>query len=178
MKLSNNIILIGLKIIGWIIFVGLSIEAGGVIVNFIFSIFKPTVLHLLYQKLDINIIKQDNPLLFYLLYSFLIAVTVLKSLLFYNVILLLRHLDLQKPFDPFISKQIMRLSYFTFSIGIISEIAHHLTSFALKYGNDVAYLSAYWAEKNAFITMSAIIYIIAVVFKKGVELQNENDLTV
>ena len=173
MKLSNNIILIGLKIIGWIIFVGLSIEAGGIIVNFIFSIFKPTVLHLLYQKLDINIIKQDNPLLFYLLYSFLISFTVLKSLLFYNVIL-----DLQKPFDPFISKQIMRLSYFTFSIGIISEIAHHLTSFALKYGNDVAYLSAYWAEKNAFITMSAIIYIIAVVFKKGVELQNENDLTV
>ena len=89
MKLSNNIILIGLKIIGWIIFVGLSIEAGGIIVNFIFSIFKPTVLHLLYQKLDINIIKQDNPLLFYLLYSFLIAVTVLKSLLFLRFSLLL-----------------------------------------------------------------------------------------
>ena len=39
-------------------------------------------------------------------------------------------------------------------------------------------LNQFWADSQAFILMAAVIYIIATIFKKGVEIQNENDLTV
>jgi uncharacterized membrane protein YedE/YeeE len=39
-------------------------------------------------------------------------------------------------------------------------------------------LNKFWADSQAFILMGAVIYIIAIIFKKGVAIQNENDLTV
>ena len=53
MTKRNNLVFIGLQIVSWIIFVGLCIEAGALIVNFVYSLFKPEIVHNLYQKLDI-----------------------------------------------------------------------------------------------------------------------------
>ena len=53
MSERNNFVFKGLHIVAWVIFVGLSIEAGALIVNFIFSLFKPEIVHNLYQKLDL-----------------------------------------------------------------------------------------------------------------------------
>ena len=39
-------------------------------------------------------------------------------------------------------------------------------------------LNQFWADSQAFIVMGAVIYIIAIIFKKGVDIQNEIDLTV
>ena len=39
-------------------------------------------------------------------------------------------------------------------------------------------LNQFWGESEAFILMGAVVYIIAVIFKKGVEIQDEHDLTV
>jgi hypothetical protein len=39
-------------------------------------------------------------------------------------------------------------------------------------------LNQFWEDSQAFILMAAVVYIIATIFKKGVEIQNENDLTV
>ena len=46
------------------------------------------------------------------------------------------------------------------------------------HGFDIDKLNGFWADSQAFILMSAVIYVIATIFKKGVEIQNENDLTV
>jgi hypothetical protein len=54
MSKTNNFVFKGLKIVAWIIFVGLSIEAGGLIVNFIFNLYKPEFVQNLYQKLDLS----------------------------------------------------------------------------------------------------------------------------
>jgi len=39
-------------------------------------------------------------------------------------------------------------------------------------------LNQFWADSQAFILMGAVIYIIATIFKKGVDIQNENELTI
>ncbi len=48
MTTKNVFIFKGLQIIAWIIFVGLSIEAGALLVNFVFSLYRPEFLHNLY----------------------------------------------------------------------------------------------------------------------------------
>ncbi len=52
----NDIVFTVLKVIAWIIFVGLCIESGGLIVNFLFSIFNPDFVDKLYQKLDLSML--------------------------------------------------------------------------------------------------------------------------
>ena len=39
-------------------------------------------------------------------------------------------------------------------------------------------LNQFWVDSEAFILMGAVIYIIAIIFKKGIEIQEENELTV
>ena len=178
MSQTNNLIFKGLHIVAWIIFVGLSIEAGGLIVNFIFSIYKPEFVQNLYQKLDLSDMYNRSKWIFFSVYSFILFISLLKAHLFYVVIRLLSKLDLSKPFSSFVSEQITQISYITFSIGILSYIARQTANSLQHYGFASDNLSEFWADSQAFILMAAVIYVIATIFKKGVEIQNENDLTV
>lgn len=99
MSKTNNYVFTGLLIVAWIIFVGLCIEGGGLVVNFIFSLFKPHVVQNLYQKLDLMPIFQKSKWNFYCLYSFIISLAILKSLLFYLLVILMHKMDLEKPFN-------------------------------------------------------------------------------
>jgi hypothetical protein len=175
---TNNLVFTVVKIVAWIIFVGLSIEAGGLIVNFLFSLFKPELVQNLYQKLDLNEMYQKNKLAFLSMYSFILAISILKATLFYVEIILVTKLDLSKPFNDFVSRKILLVSYYTLFVGLLSFIAKQSAKILLHFGIVTDNLNEFWGDSQAFIMMSAVIYIIALIFKKGIELQNENDLTV
>jgi hypothetical protein len=65
-----------------------------------------------------------------------------------------------------------------FSIGILSYIARQTAKNLQHHGYVINNLDQFWADSQAFILMAAVIYVIATIFSKGVEMQNENDLTV
>lgn len=178
MKAKNNFVFIVLHIVAWIIFIGLCIEAGALIVNFIFSIFKPEMVHNLYQKMDLSELYNRSPWAFYGMYSFVLVISILKAYLFYIVIMLLLKLDLEKPFNTFVSKQINQMSYFTFSIGLLSYIARETAKNLQQHGYQTEQLNQFWVDSQAFILMAAVVYVIAVIFKKGLEIQAENEFTI
>lgn len=178
MSKRNNLVFKGLHIVAWVIFVGLCIEAGGLIVNFIFSLFKPEFVQNLYQPLDLTEMYNDNKWPFFGIYSFILSISILKAILFYIVIRLMHKMDLTKPFNTFVSDQILRISYYTLAIGLFSLIARQLAKNLSHHGFDTDSLNQFWADSQAFILMGAVTYIIATIFKKGVDIQNENDLTV
>lgn len=178
MSKTNNYVFKGLLIVAWIIFVGLCIEAGGLIVNFFFSLFKPEFVQNLYQKLDLTEMYNESKLAFFGVYGFILTISILKAFLFYTVIRLLHKIDLSKPFSSFVAKKISQISYFTVSIGLISYIGMQLVNNLIHYGFETADLNKFWEDSQAFLIMGAVIYIIAAIFKKGVELQTENELTI
>jgi len=178
MSKTNNFVFTVLKIVSWIIFVGLCIEAGGLIVNFIFSLYKPEFVQNLYQKLDLSEMYERSKWAFFGMYSFILVISVLKAVLFYVVIRLVSKINLTKPFNSFVSRQISLMSYYTFSIGILSYIARETTKNLQHRGYVIDSLNQFWADSQAFILMAAVIYVIAAIFSRGVEIQNENDLTV
>lgn len=178
MRKMNNIVFKGLLVIAWIIFVGLSIEAGTIIVNFIFSIFKPEFVGKFYQTLDLSAMYRQSQMSFYTIYAFIIVIVVLKAYLFYLVVEMMHKLDLNKPFNNLVSKQITQISYLTFSIGLLSYVAQETVGRILRKSYEVGSLNQFWTDSRAFILMAAIIYVISVIFSRGIELQNENDLTV
>jgi hypothetical protein len=178
MSKGNKFVFIVLHIVAWIIFVGLCIEAGGLLVNFVYSVFKPEIVGNLYQKLNLSSMYEQSKWVFYSMYGFVLSVSVLKAVLFYIVIELLYKLDMSKPFSGYVAKKIAHISYVTFSIGILSFIASQTAKDLTHHGYEIDKLSQFWVDSQAFILMAAIIYVIAIIFKKGVDIQNENDLTV
>ncbi len=178
MSKKNNFVFIVLSIVAWIIFVGLCIEAGGLIVNFIFSLTKPEFVQNLYQKLDLSEMYKLSKGAFFSMYSFILVISILKAFLFYIVIILISKLDLAKPFNSFVSEKITQISYFTLSIGLLSYIARETARNLQHRGYEIDQLNQFWVDSQAFILMAAIVYVIATIFKRGLEIQNENDLTV
>jgi len=178
MKRKDNFIFIGLHVVAWLIFVGLCIEAGALIVNFGISLYNPIAIHNLYEKLDLMDMYKRSQWAFYCMYSFLLIISCLKAYLFYVVIELLMKLKLEKPFEQYVSNKINLISYLTFSIGILSHIARQTANGLVHKGFDINRLNDFWTDSQAYIIMAAVIYIIAKIISKGIELQNENDLTV
>ena len=178
MSKTNNFVFWGLYVIAWLIFVGLSIEAGAIIVNFFFSLYNPEIIQNLYQKLDLMAMYDDSKLTFYGVYSFILIISILKAVLFYAVIHLMHKMDLSKPFSAFVARQISQISYFTLSIGLLSYIGRQLVNSLMHHGFVPDNLNQFWSDSEAFILMAAVIYIIAIIFNKGVDIQTENELTV
>ena len=178
MTKTNNFVFWGLYTVAWLIFVGLCIEAGGLIVNFFFSLYKPEFVQHLYKKLDLSEMYKYSRLSFFGIYSFILTISILKACLFYIVIRLMHKMDLSKPFNNFVSGQILQISYFTLEIGGLSYIARQVAKNLMHHGFVTDNLNQFWEDSQAFILMGAVIYIIATIFKKGVDIQNENDLTV
>ncbi len=178
MSNSNNFVLKGLKVVTWVIFIGLCIGAGGLIVNFIFSLFNPEFAHNLYQKLDLSEMHSRSRWAFYGMYSFILVISILKAVLFYVVIQLITRFDLAKPFNSFVSNQISEISFYTLSIGLLSYLARQTAKNLLHRGYEINQLDQFWEDSRAYILMAAIVYVIATIFKKGLEIQNENELTV
>jgi hypothetical protein len=178
MSKRNNFVFKSLHIVAWVIFVGLCIEAGGLLVNFIFSLYKPEFVQHLYQKLDLSQMYSLSKWAFYGMYSFILVISFLKAYLFYVVIMLTSKLNLSKPFSSYVADQITRISYCTLSIGLISYLGRETAKNLQQGGFEVDMLNQFWADSQAFILMAAVIYVIANIFSRGVEIQEENDLTV
>lgn len=76
------------------------------------------------------------------------------------------------------SDKISQISYCTLSVGIVGYLARQFTNYLNHRDLATDHIDQFWVDSNAFILMGAVIYVIAVIFKKGVDLQNENDLTI
>jgi hypothetical protein len=175
---TNNLVFKGLKIVAWIIFIGLCIDAGGLLVNFIFSLVNPEFVGDLYQKLDLSEMYNSSKWAFFSMFSFVLIIAILKAHLFYIVIKLMTKIKLAKPFNSFVSKQISQISYYTLSIGFLSYFARKSAKNLQHHGYDIDKLNQFWVDGQAFILMAAVIYVIAVIFAKGVEFQEELEETI
>lgn len=178
MSKQEDFIWKALEVISWIIFIGFCIETGAFLFNYIFSFFRPEATNNLYNGLNLSDTYIRSKVAYSFLFSFIIVISGLKAFVFYLVIKIFMKLNLVKPFSEEVSQLITGISYFSFAIGIISEIAHKFTKSIVQKGYQVDTIEKFWNDSAVFLMMAAILYIISLVFKKGIELQNENDLTV
>lgn len=178
MSKNNNFILSVLNVLSWIIFIGLCVEAGALIFNFVFTLFKPIATNNIYKGLNLSDLYENHFPYYIGLMSFVIVISLLKAYLFYLVVNIFMKLNLVKPFSSEIAKLIEKISYEALAIGIVSAVAHHYTKRLIHSGYEVNQIEEYWNDIAAFLMMAAILFVISQIFRKGIELQNENDLTV
>lgn len=174
----KDTILIVLNVVSWVIFIGLCIEAGALVFNFILTLVIPQATHNIYKGLDLSELYEQKFQYFIGVMSFVLIISILKAYLFYFVVKIFLKLNLVKPFNSEIAKLIEKLSFEALAIAIVSIIANQYTKRIIQSGYELSHIEKYWSETAAFLMMAAILFVISEVFKKGIQLQRENDLTI
>jgi hypothetical protein len=60
MTKKDDFILKALNVVAWVIFIGLCVEAGALIFNFIFTLFKPIASNNIYKGLNLSELYQNH----------------------------------------------------------------------------------------------------------------------
>lgn len=171
-----------LYIIAWIIFIGLCIEAGGIIFNAVVTFIRtPSGAKNLWMDIDlVSLYAYDRG--YFLALSFIISIVlVMKALMFYHIVKILHDdkLDLHQPFSHEVYRFILKLSYMALGIGLFSLWGSNISKWFITMGvamPDVQSLRI--AGADVWLFMGIILLVIAQIVKRGIDIQSENDLTI
>lgn len=182
MKDNTTLMLKILYVLSWVIFVGLCIQAGGFIFNSFFTlVLNPVGARHFWQEVDLSGLYRYDPGYFFVVTMIMSIVAIAKAYLFYLIIQVLggKKLNMSQPFSHPVGKLIFMMSYMAFLIGIFSfwGVAHYV--WLLKKGVMLPDLQTlHFGGGDVWLFMGVTLYVIAQIFKKGIELQTENELTV
>jgi membrane-bound metal-dependent hydrolase YbcI (DUF457 family) len=90
-----------------------------------------------------------------------------------------KKLDIARPFSKNVGRFLFRISYLSLLIGLFSWVGAKYTEWLVSKGvklPDLQYLRLGGAD--VWLFMGVTIFVIAQVFKRGIEIQTENELTV
>lgn len=172
MKSNTKAIFTIMHVLFWIIFIGLCFESGTFLFSMVLGfIFKPENLYL---KNFLKELKEANVIYYINVASLLALISGLKAYMAYLVILIFLKFNIADPFSKYTSKLISRISYIALVTGILAFIASGYCDWLNHRGLKAP---EEWAASE-LLFLAGIIFIIAQVFKKGIELKSENDLTI
>ena len=182
MSRKTNFVFKVLQVVSWIIFLGLCIQAGGFIFNTVFTLLlNPAGASKFWTEVDLSALYHFNQSHYVTLTVLMCIVTVLKAVLFYNIVHVFhtKKIDLTQPFNSFLKKFIDVVAIISFGIGLFSlwgaGFANNLMDDGLHMPN-IADLSLSGGDVWWFT--SVILLVIGQIIKKGIEMQQENELTI
>ncbi len=177
-RITNNQILKILLIVSWIIFIGVCVEAG----SFLFNILYTMVLNpgnSSYLQLS-ELYAYDHGQ-FVVVLIFMSIVAIMRALIFYLIVKILheKKLDMSQPFNKEVGRFILKVAYLALGIGLFSywgvKYTEWLESLGVKMP-DIQFLRLGGAD--VWLFMSVTLFVILQIFKKGIEIQTENELTI
>lgn len=181
-KIGSKQILRVLNVLAWIIFIGLCVRTGAFIFNAIFLLtFNPFGGHYFWDGADLSGLYEFDRGYFMVITSLMIIVSVFKSLLFYWIIKTLhdKKLNMDQPFSKEVSRLIFNLSYASLAISVFSGWVAGYAEWFNKKGAFMPSLESMHVDgAGAWMFIAIILFVIGHIFKRGIEIQEENELTV
>ena len=172
-----------INVFAWIIFVGTLVKFGTILIIFIISLFNPEAV--LFK--DIEVFGEgtfsgtyfyeirESHLWNYIPYVISIILwTLIKSYLAYLIIKLLAKINLIHPFSMEVADRIVKISYALIFIWVLSFVV----GFFNKWATLAIGLEPQFEVRGEFLFIAGLVYLIGNIFKRGVEIQNENKLTI
>jgi len=162
-----------LLVLTWIVFIGLMVQAGAILFSYGFTLINPDGARNLYKGLDLSGIREADFLQFNIAALLLIALPAMKAYIAYLAIQVMGKVNLQNPFSLYVVRKLESMSYDIVVIWVVSVLQTAHNAWLVKPETP---LEAEGSGETLF--MAGLVYVIAQVFKRGVELQSESDLTV
>ena len=172
-----------INVFAWIFFVGTLVKFGIILISFIISLFNPEFV--VFKDIDVfgegtspgtyfyEI--QKSHLWNYIFYIISIILwTLIKSYLAYLIIKLLAKINIIHPFSMEIANRVVKISYTLIFIWGLSFVVNFFDKWsALAIG-----LEPQFEIRGELLFIAGLVYLIGNIFKRGVEIQNENKLTI
>jgi hypothetical protein len=176
MKTKTEKVLMVLKVLAWIAMIGYVVQFGSQTISFVVSLFNPEAAKNIhgtsFYLYDIYMYGRQY---FIYIMSFLIALSAMHGYVWYRVARLLTKLNLQDPFSRGVARTLEEIGIQLLGIWIVSLIAQQSIAWISK--NSGIHLDRFPAV-NEYLFFAGIVYIISQVFKRGIEIKEENELTV
>jgi len=182
MKSRTKQILKVLYVLSWIIFIGVCIEAGGSIFSAFYTlVINPANARTFWEGNDLSGLYQYDPGHFFAETLLISIASVMKACIFYLIIKILhdKKLSMSQPFSEEVRLFIIKVSYLAFGIGLFTGFGVKYTEWLVKQGvhmPDTQHLRLGGAD--VWLFMAVTLFVIAQIFKRGIEIQTENELTV
>lgn len=182
MQITTRQLLIVLHVISWIIFIGLCAEAGGIIFNSFFTlVLNPEGAKNFWMEADLSALYAYDPGHFLVINFFMSIATVLKAIMFYLIVKLLhdKTVTIDGPFNAKVKRFIMLEAFIALGIGLFSAWGANYSEWLMKKGiamPDTQHLRLDGAD--VWLFMGVTLLVIAHIFKRGIEIQSENELTI
>ena len=179
-KPKTEQILMVMRILAWVAFIGFMIQAGAVLISFGVSCVNPEGAKNLYKGLNLYNLRQYNFTYYVCRVSFIVVLLLMKSYVCFLVIKTLSKITLADPFKMEVAQTLEKISYVLFGAWIVGVLSSAYSSWLLKitgefFGSGELFGSGSTEE---FLFMAGLVFIISQIFKRGVEIQSENELTV
>lgn len=181
-RITTKHILIVLNIITWIIFIGVCIEAGGFLFNSLYTLFVgPQNAEFFWNRMDLSSLYKFGKSHFITVTTIVNIVVILRAIMFFVMVKFLydKKLDLSKPFNLEMRRFILNIGYLALGISFFCSWGTNYTDSLVRDGVTMPGIHQLRiAGADVWLFMSITLFVIAQLFKKGIELQTENDLTV
>ena len=179
METKTKSVLQVMKALTWIVFIGLCIKVGAMLFSFFVSLFvNPEAAKDLYLGLNLSELFNFSKLHYVNMFILVIISPILKAYLFFLLIKVFSTINLKHPFSSTIRLLLSNISLVALSIGMSSVIAVSYYGWLYKKGMLLYSLPRHISGSSEFLFFAGIIFIISLIFKRGIEMQSENDLTV
>lgn len=181
-KISTRFLLKILHLLAWIIFIGLCIEAGGIIFSAIYTfVFNPETGHHYWEGINLSALYKYDPGHFLAETILMSIAAVLKTIIFYLLIKILhdKKLDMSQPFTNDMRRFILNVSYLSLGIGLFCQWGMKYTEWLVKQGVEMPDIHTLRLDgADVWLFMGVTLLVIGQIFKRGMEIQSENELTV
>jgi len=173
MKLKTEKLVVVMNILAWISFVGLMIKAGAILISYCVSIGNPQAAKDLYRGMDLSVYRDLSFVHYTLLVMYKVILYIMQAYVAFLMTRLLTGLNISRPFNEGVVKLLQKISYSILCVGLVAIVYNiHIAILEKSYGLIATYISV------DFIILSGIVYVLAQMFKRGVEIQSENELTI
>jgi len=161
-----------MHVLSWVVFIGLMVQSGAILFGYTFTLLKPEMTGRLYSGLNMLDARESDLTQYTIGMFFMVLMPGLKAYVAYLVIKTLTNVNLQNPFTMATVRKLESISYDLVAIWVVGILQHVHKEVWLKMDIDT---NGYSGET---LFIAGLVFVISQVFKRGVELQSESDLTV
>lgn len=174
-KKRTKLIMDIMNVLFWVIFIGFCIKTGSLLFTFFLSVaVHPAAAQNLSMGLNLSDLYKFSAAHYVAIASMLIVLTGLKAYIAYLVVKVFLKFKIDQPFNADVASLITKISNVALEAGILAFIAAGYSKGLIKNG---AAIPLDWGS-GELLFFAGVIFIIAQVFKRGIEIQSENELTV
>lgn len=176
-KITSQQMLKFLHVLSWIIFIGLCVDTGSFIFNAGYTFLHP----LGSAYFGLSGLYGYDPGYYYVIMLFMSIVGILKTIIFYLIVVILhdKKLNMSQPFNAEMGRLVFKITYLALGTGLFAHWGMEYSRWLRDQGVQMPDTeSLHMGGADVWLFMGVVFFVVAHIFKKGIEIQSENELTV